>query len=237
MVDTHINSRVESVDVLNKASKVVVFDHHRKSTDFIDKAVMVYHEPYASSSCELVTEMIQYIGEKVKLKSAEADALLAGITVDTQNFSMKTGTITFEAAAFLKRCGADGIRVRKLLQEDLAVFKAKAMAVASTEKIYDGMYMSVCPSDYGNTSVTAAQAADELLDVEGIKASFVLCEDGDTIFVSARSLGEINVQVILEKIGGGGHQTISGAQFKGKTLGEVKEIVKEAVKQYMEESN
>ena len=237
VVDTHINSRVESVDVLNKASKVVVFDHHRKSTDFIDKAVMVYHEPYASSSCELVTEMIQYIGEKVRLKSAEADALLAGITVDTQNFSMKTGTITFEAAAFLKRCGADGIRVRKLLQEDLSVFKAKAMAVASTEKIYDGMYMSVCPSDYGNTSVTAAQAADELLDVEGITASFVLCEDGDTIFVSARSLGEINVQVILEKIGGGGHQTISGAQFKGKTLGEVKEIVKEAVKQYMEESN
>lgn len=237
IVDTHINSRVESVDVLNKATKVIVFDHHRKSTDFIEKAVMVYHEPYASSSCELVTEMIQYIGEKVKLKSAEADALLAGITVDTQNFSMKTGTITFEAAAFLKRCGADGIRVRKLLQEDLSVFKAKAMAVASTEMIYDGMYMSVCPSDYGNTSVTAAQAADELLDVEGVKASFVLCEEGETIFVSARSLGEINVQVILEKIGGGGHQTISGAQFKGKTMDEVKEIVKEAVRQYMEESN
>lgn len=237
IVDTHINSRVESVDVLNKATKVIVFDHHRKSTDFIEKAVMVYHEPYASSSCELVTEMIQYIGEKVKLKSAEADALLAGITVDTQNFSMKTGTITFEAAAFLKRCGADGIRVRKLLQEDLSVFKAKAMAVAGTEMIYDGMYMSVCPSDYGNTSVTAAQAADELLDVEGVKASFVLCEEGETIFVSARSLGEINVQVILEKIGGGGHQTISGAQFKGKTVDEVKEIVKEAVRQYMEESN
>ena len=237
IVDTHINSRVESVDVLNKATKVIVFDHHRKSTDFIEKAVMVYHEPYASSSCELVTEMIQYIGEKVKLKSAEADALLAGITVDTQNFSMKTGTITFEAAAFLKRCGADGIRVRKLLQEDLSVFKAKAMAVAGTEMIYDGMYMSVCPSDYGNTSVTAAQAADELLDVEGVKASFVLCEEGETIFVSARSLGEINVQIILEKIGGGGHQTISGAQFKGKTVDEVKEIVKEAVRQYMEESN
>ena len=166
-----------------------------------------------------------------------ASLLLAGITVDTQNFSMKTGTITFEVAAFLKRCGADGIRVRKLLQEDLSVFKAKAMAVAGTEMIYDGMYMSVCPSDYGNTSVTAAQAADELLDVEGVKASFVLCEEGETIFVSARSLGEINVQVILEKIGGGGHQTISGAQFKGKTVDEVKEIVKEAVRQYMEESN
>lgn len=237
VVDTHINSRVESVDVLNKASKVVVFDHHRKSTDFIDKAVMVYHEPYASSASELVTEMIQYIGEKVKLKSAEADALLAGITVDTQNFCMKTGTITFEAAAFLKRCGADGIRVRKLLQEDLSVFKAKAIAVASTEQIAEGMYMSVCPSDYGNTSVTAAQAADELLDVEGIKASFVLCEDGDTIFVSARSLGEINVQVVLEKIGGGGHQTISGAQFRGKTIDEVKDLVKDAVKQYIEEAN
>lgn len=237
VVDTHINNRVESVDVLNKASKVVVFDHHRKSTDFIDKAVMVYHEPYASSACELVTEMIQYIGEKVKLKSVEADALLAGMTVDTKNFSMKTGTITFEAAAFLKRCGADGIRVRKLLQEDLSVFKAKAMAVANTEPIADGMYMSVCPADYGNTSVTAAQAADELLDVEGIRASFVICEEGDTIYVSARSLGDINVQVILEKIGGGGHQTISGAQFKDKTVDDVKELVKDAVKQYIEEAN
>ncbi len=237
IVDTHINSRVESVDVLNRASKVVVFDHHRKSTDFIDKAVMVYHEPYASSACELVTEMIQYIGEKVKLKSAEADALLAGITMDTQNFSMKTGTITFEVAAFLKRCGADGIRVRKLLQEDLSVFKAKAQAVAGTELIADGMYMAVCPSDYGNSAVTAAQAADELLDVEGIKASFVLCDSDGTIFVSARSLGEINVQVILEKIGGGGHQTISGTQFKDKTVDEVKEIVKEAVRQYIEEAN
>ena len=237
VVDTHINSRVESVDVLNKASKVVVFDHHRKSTDFIDKAVMVYHEPYASSACELVTEMIQYIGEKVKLKSAEADALLAGITVDTQNFSMKTGTITFEAAAFLKRCGADGIRVRKLLQEDLNVFKARAMAVASTEPIADGIYMSECPMSYGNSPVTAAQAADELLDVAGIKASFVLCEEDGVVYVSARSLGEINVQVVLEKIGGGGHQTISGAQFRDKTVAEVKEMVKDAVKQYLEEAN
>lgn len=237
ILDTHINSRVESVDVLNKATKVVVFDHHRKSTDFIDKAVMVYHEPYASSTSELITEMIQYIGEKVKLKTVEADALLAGITVDTQNFSMKTGTITFEAAAFLKRCGADGIRVRKLLQEDLSVFRAKAMAAANAEVISDGMYLSVCPSDYGNTAVTAAQTADELLDVEGVKASFVLCDDKDTIFVSARSLGEVNVQIILEKIGGGGHQTISGAQFKDATVDEVKEIVKNAVEQYIEEAN
>lgn len=236
ILDTHINSRVESVDVLNKASKVVVFDHHRKSTDFIDKAVMVYHEPYASSTSELITEMIQYIGEKVKLKAFEADALLAGITVDTQNFSMKTGTITFEAAAFLKRCGADGIRVRKLLQEDLSVFRAKAMAAANAEMISDGMYLSICPSDYGNTAVTAAQAADELLDVEGVKASFVLCDDNETIFVSARSLGEVNVQVILEKIGGGGHQTISGAQFKDATIDEVKQIVKSAIKQYIEEA-
>lgn len=237
IVDTHINSRVEAVDVLNKASKVVVFDHHRKSTDFIDKAVMVYHEPYASSASELITEMIQYIGEKVKLKAIEADALLAGITVDTNNFSMKTGTITFEAAAFLKRCGADGIRVRKLLQENFGMFKAKAAAAANAEMIAEGMYLSVCPSDYGNSAVTAAQTADALLDVEGIKASFVLCDDEDTIFVSARSLGEINVQVILEKIGGGGHQTISGAQFQDATVEEVKNIVKNAVKQYIEEAN
>lgn len=237
ILDTHINSRVESVDVLNKATKVVVFDHHRKSTDFIDKAVMVYHEPYASSTSELITEMIQYIGEKVKIKSLEADALLAGITVDTQNFSMKTGTITFEAAAYLKRCGADGIRVRKLLQEDMSVFRARAAAAANAEMIADGMYLSICPSDYGNSAVTAAQAADELLDVEGVKASFVLCDDRNTIFVSARSLGEVNVQVILEKIGGGGHQTISGAQFKNTNIEAVKELVKEAVQQYIEEAN
>ncbi len=237
ILDTHINSRVESVDVLNKATKVVVFDHHRKSTDFIDKAVMVYHEPYASSTSELITEMIQYIGEKVKIKPLEADALLAGITVDTQNFSMKTGTITFEAAAYLKRCGADGIRVRKLLQEDMSVFRARAAAAANAEMIADGMYLSICPSDYGNSAVTAAQAADELLDVEGVKASFVLCDDRNTIFVSARSLGEVNVQVILEKIGGGGHQTISGAQFKNTNIEAVKELVKEAVQQYIEEAN
>ena len=237
ILDTHINSRVESVDVLNKATKVVVFDHHRKSTDFIDKAVIVYHEPYASSTSELITEMIQYIGEKVKIKSLEADALLAGITVDTQNFSMKTGTITFEAAAYLKRCGADGIRVRKLLQEDMSVFRARAAAAANAEMIADGMYLSICPSDYGNSAVTAAQAADELLDVEGVKASFVLCDDRNTIFVSARSLGEVNVQVILEKIGGGGHQTISGAQFKNTNIEAVKELVKEAVQQYIEEAN
>ena len=158
------------------------------------------------------------------------------MTVDTQNFSMKTGTITFEAAAFLKRCGADGIRVRKLLQEDLDVFKARAMAVASTEPITDGIYMSVCPTGKGNGPVTAAQAADELLDVEGIKASFVLCEENGVIYVSARSLGEINVQVVLEKIGGGGHQTISGAQFREKTVDEVKELVKNAIKQYLEEA-
>ena len=237
ILDTHINSRVESVDVLNKATKVVVFDHHRKSTDFIDKAVMVYHEPYASSTSELITEMIQYIGEKVKIKPLEADALLAGITVDTQNFSMKTGTITFEAAAYLKRCGADGIRVRKLLQEDMSVFRARAAAAANAEMIADGMYLSICPSDYGNSAVTAAQAADELLDVEGVKASFVLCDDRNTIFVSARSLGEVNVQVILEKIGGGGHQTISGAQFKNTNIEAVTELVKEAVQQYIEEAN
>ena len=237
ILDTHINSRVESVDVLNKATKVVVFDHHRKSTDFIDKAVMVYHEPYASSTSELITEMIQYIGEKVKIKPLEADALLAGITVDTQNFSMKTGTITFEAAAYLKRCGADGIRVRKLLQEDMSVFRARAVAAANAEMIADGMYLSICPSDYGNSAVTAAQAADELLDVEGVKASFVLCDDRNTIFVSARSLGEVNVQVILEKIGGGGHQTISGAQFKDTNIEAVKDLVKEAVQQYIEEAN
>ena len=235
VVDTHRSSMVESPQVLAAAKKIVIFDHHRKSTDFIDQAVLIYHEPYASSTAELITEMIQHIGKKIKLKSIEADALLAGITVDTKNFAVKTGAITFETAGFLRRNGADSIRVRMLFQNDMDSYKAKATAVRDAELFQGCMAISVCPSNVENSTLTAAQAADDLMNVVGIKASFVCIKVGDTIYVSARSFGDINVQRIMEKLGGGGHFTVSGAQLKGCTTEEAKEQIRNAIEEYLKE--
>lgn len=236
VVDTHRSSMVEGPAVLEGAKQVVVFDHHRKNTtDFIESAVLLYHEPYASSTAELVTEMIQHIGKKVKLKPIEADALLAGITVDTKNFAVKTGAITFDAAGFLRRNGADSIRVRMLFQNDMESYKAKAAAVRDAELYRDCMAISVCPSDVESSTLIAAQAADDLMNVTGIKASFVCTKVGDTIFVSARSFGDINVQRIMEKLGGGGHFTVSGAQLKDCTTEEAKGVIRKAIEEYLEE--
>lgn len=233
IMDTHRQSMVENVQVLEKAKKVVVFDHHRKSTDFIENAVLIYHEPYASSTAELVTEMIQYIG--VKLKNLEADALLSGITVDTKNFAVKTGAITFEAAAFLRRNGADSVRVRLLFQNDLDAYKAKAVAVKDAEIYHDSIAISVCPSNVENSMLTAAQAADDLLNITGIKASVVLCEQGDIVHLSARSFGDINVQVIMEKLGGGGHLGVAGAQLRDTDIESARLLLKEKIDEYLQE--
>ena len=233
IMDTHRQSMVENVQVLEKAKKVVVFDHHRKSTDFIENAVLIYHEPYASSTAELVTEMIQYIG--VKLKNLEADALLSGITVDTKNFAVKTGAITFEAAAFLRRNGADSVRVRLLFQNDLDAYKAKAVAVKDAEIYHDSIAISVCPSNVENSMLTAAQAADDLLNITGIKASVVLCEQGDIVHLSARSFGDINVQVIMEKLGGGGHLGVAGAQLRDTNIESPRLLFKEKIDEYLQE--
>ena len=215
VVDTHRTSMVEGPSVLEAAKKIVVFDHHRKSAqDFIEQAVLLYHEPYASSTSELITEMIQHIGKKIKLRSIEADALLAGITVDTKNFAVKTGAITFESAGFLRRNGADSIRVRMLFQNDIDSYKAKATAVRDAELYLGSMALSVCPANRENSTLTAAQAADDLMNVTGVKASFVCCKVDDVVYVSARSFGDVNVQRIMEKLGGGGHFTVSGAQLK-----------------------
>lgn len=235
VVDTHRSSIVEGPQVLAAAKKIVLFDHHRKSPDAIDNAVLTYHEPYASSTAELITEMIQHIGKKVKLKSIEADALLAGITVDTKNFAVKTGAITFETAGYLRRNGADSIRVRLLFQNDMASYKAKATAVRDAELFRGNMAISVCPSDVENSTLTAAQAADDLMNVVGVSASFVCCKIGDLVYVSARSFGDINVQRIMEKLGGGGHFTVSGAQLKDCTTEEAKEKIREAIEEYLEE--
>lgn len=238
VVDTHRSSMVEGPQVLAAAKKIVLFDHHRKSTtDFIEQAVLIYHEPYASSTAELVTEMIQHFGKKIKLKPIEADALLAGITVDTKNFCVKTGAITFEAAGFLRRNGADSIRVRLLFQNDMDTYKAKATAVRDAEIFMENIAISVCPSNVENSALTAAQAADDLMNVTGIKASFVCCMVGDMVYISARSFGEINVQRIMEKLGGGGHFTVSGAQLKDCTLEEAKERIRGAIEEYLKEES
>ncbi len=237
IVDTHRESMVDSEQVLMAAKKIVVFDHHRKSTDFINEAVLIYHEPYASSTAELITEMIQHMDKTVKLSNIEADALLAGITVDTKNFCVKTGAMTFESAAFLRRNGADGIRVRLLFQNDMDVYKAKAAAVRDAELFMDHIAISICPSDVENSTLTAAQAADDLMNVTGIKASFVCCKLEDKIHISARSFGDINVQRVMEKLGGGGHLTVSGAQLSDCTLEEAKEKVRSAIKEYLEEED
>lgn len=235
VVDTHRKSMVESPQVLEAAKRIVLFDHHRKSTDAIDQAVLIYHEAYASSTSELITEMIQHIGKKVKLTNIEADALLAGITVDTKNFCVKTGAITFEAAGFLRRNGADSIRVRLLFQNDMDAYKAKASAVRDAELFMDNIAISVCPGNLENSTLTAAQAADDLMNVTGVKASFVCCMVGDTVYVSARSFGEINVQRIMERLGGGGHLTVSGGQLQGSTLEEAKDKIRQAIQEYLEE--
>lgn len=235
VVDTHRPVMLESAQVLSAAKKIVLFDHHRKSPDAIDNAVLTYHEPYASSTSELITEMIQHIGKKVKLKPIEADALLAGITVDTKNFAVKTGAITFETAGFLRRNGADSIRVRLLFQNDIESYKAKATAVRDAELFRGCIAISVCPSNVDDSMLVAAQAADDLMNVTGIKASFVCTKVGDLVYVSARSFGEINVQRVMEKLGGGGHFTVSGAQLKDCTEEEAKEAIRKAVDEYLEE--
>lgn len=235
ITDTHRQSLVECEKILEASKKIVVLDHHRKSTDFIEKAVLIYHEPYASSTSELVTDMLQYMGEKIKLKVIEADALLAGITLDTKNFSIKTGAITFETAAYLKHSGADSIRVRQLFQNDIEVYKAKAAAIQNVELFQENIAISICPSHSENVILACAQAADDLLNVKNIKASFVLCQIKNMIYISARSFGEINVQLIMEKIGGGGHLNVSGAQMEGITIEQAKEKIEKAIIQYLQE--
>lgn len=237
VVDTHIRGLVASPAAIEKAKKIVVFDHHRRSADYIEGAVLTYHEPYASSTCELVTEMIQYIGSNIKLNNNEADALLAGITMDTKDFGLKTGAITFEAAAYLRRKGADSTRVRMLMREDIAAHKAKADAIKNAEVYRDSIVISVCSGECKDSAIIAAQAADELLSAVGMMAAFVLCKTDDSIHISGRSFGDINVQVIAEKLGGGGHATIAGLQLENVEIDDAVEKLKGVIDEYLTEVN
>lgn len=230
VLDTHRPSLVECPELLD-SEKVVVIDHHRKAEEAIPHMILSYMEPYASSTSELVTEIIQYSWEKKTLSKMDAEALLAGITVDTNRFAVKTGVRTFEAASWLRRCGADTAAVKRYFQADLDSFKIRAKCIANAQFLEGGVAMSICQGKNPNAQIVNSQVADELLTVQGIKATFVAGqnEHGQTV-VSARSLGEVNVQVIMEKLGGGGHLNTAGAQVKTspeETLENLKEIVKE----------
>ncbi len=236
VVDTHRPSFTQCPELLDMAKRVVLIDHHRRGTEFIEDTVLTYLEPYASSTSELVTEILQYMESKLVLEKIEAEALLAGIAVDTKNFSFKTGVRTFEAASILRRAGADTTEVRQLFQDDLSTFVAKANVVRNAEVIEGSIAISVCEEDTKNVHLVAAQGADELLNIKGITTSFVMGTNYEgKLIISGRSLGNINVQRILEKLGGGGHLTVAGAQLENVTFVEAKKILIDAIKEYLEE--
>ncbi|PAB58474.1 DHH family phosphoesterase [Anaeromicrobium sediminis] len=236
VVDTHRPSFTQCPEVLLKSNKIVLIDHHRRGAEFIDNTVLKYLEPYASSTCELVTEILQYMNDKINIGKLDAESLLAGITVDTKNFTFKTGVRTFEAASYLRRAGADTTNVKQFFQDDLNTFVARAEVVKNARDIGRQIALSICPRDIQDPALVAAQAADELLNIKGIIASFVLGYRGDDeIIISGRSLGDINVQVILEKLGGGGHLTVAGAQLSQVNLEQAIEKLEESIDQYFEE--
>ena len=237
VLDTHKPSFTESPELLDLAQQIVVIDHHRRGADFIQDAVLTYQETYASSTCELITEILQYVEERIKLKPVEAEGLYAGIVVDTKNFTFKTGVRTFEAASFLRRQGVDTISVKQLFQNDLHTYISISDVVKDAEIIDDSIAISSCPVNLKNSQLIAAQAADQLLTLSGLTAAFVLSYSNNEVFISGRSLGDINVQVILEKLGGGGHLTVAGAQLQGISMESAKEKLKYAIIEYIESLN
>ena len=238
VVDTNKASYTACEELLHLTNTIVVLDHHRQGDDRIQNAVLSYIEPYASSACEMVAEVLQYYDENLKLKSQEADAMYAGIVIDTQNFVTRTGVRTFEAAAYLRRNGADVTRVRKLFRDDLEDSRAKAKTIADAEIFRNEYAISICPSEgLHSPTVVAAQAANEMLNVVGIKASFVMTDYNDQIYISARAIDEVNVQLIMERLGGGGHLNMAGAQLKDYTLDEAMKLLKDTIVEMSEEGD
>ena len=235
VVDTNKVNYVESPDILTKTDKIVVIDHHRRSADYIENATLTFQEVYASSAAELVTEILQYVSIKINLKTIEAESLYAGIMMDTKNFTFKTGLRTFEAAAYLRKCGVDIIRVKKWFQSDLASFNKIAEIVKKAEIVNDSIAIASYNRKTKDASLICAKAADELLTISNITASFVLGNIGDKICISGRSIGDINVQIILEKLGGGGHITLAGAQLEGLTMEEAKQELIIRINEYFTE--
>lgn len=235
VVDTHKTSYVDVPELLQKTNKIVIIDHHRRGTDFIENALLTFHEVYASSACELVTELLEYSEQEIKLTQIETEGLYAGIMMDTKNFTFKTGVRTFEAAAYLRKCGVDIIKVKKWFQSDLETYNKISQIVANAEIVNDTIGISMYEKEEPDTGIICAKAADELLTISDITASFVIGNLGNKICISGRSIGDINVQVILEKLGGGGHITLAGAQVEGMSIEEVKQELIIRINEYFTE--
>ena len=232
IVDVHTPHFIEAPEVYKKCKNVVVIDHHRKMVDYIDNAVIFHHEPYASSASEMVAELVQYFGDKYKPNSASAEALLSGIMLDTKNFIMRTGVRTFEAAAYLRRMGADTVEVKRLFASNMKAYQERCKVVSSAE-VYRHCAVCEVKERIDEIKMVSAQAADELLSIEDVDASFVFYYESDQVVAySARSMGKINVQIIMERLGGGGHLTMAGAQTKGIDLAEGKRRLLEAIDEY-----
>ena len=235
VTDTHKQNYVEVPELLDKVGQIVVIDHHRRSTDYIENATLTFQEVYASSTAELVTEILQYTDVKIKLKPIEVEGLYGGIMVDTKNFTFKTGVRTFEAAAYLRKCGVDIIKVKKWFQSDLNSYNEIANIVKNAEMYDNSIAIAIYDKEDKDANLICAKAADELLTISDITASFVLGNVGDRVCISGRSIGDVNVQLILEKLGGGGHITLAGAQVEGMTLEEVKQELINRINEYFSE--
>lgn len=238
VVDVNRPSYTECPELLKISKGIVVIDHHRQTSEVLEGALLSYIEPYASSSCEMVAEILQYIQDGIRLRQVEADAMYAGILLDTKNFSNKVGVRTFEAAAFLRKNGADVSKIRMLFRNNLVDFKAIAEAVRNAELFRDVFVITQCPSGgLESPTIVGAQAANELLNINGIKASFVITDFNDKIYISARSIDDINVQLIMERLGGGGHMNMAGAQLEGVSRFEARQIMKDTLRRMQEEGD
>ena len=236
IVDTHKASYVEAPELIEKTNQIAIIDHHRRSPDFIQKSILTFHEVYASSAAELVTEILQYTGTQIELSQFEAEVLYAGIMMDTKNFTFKTGVRTFEAAAYLRKYGIDIIKVKKWFQSDLETYNRVTEIIKTTEIVKNSIGIAIYKEEDKNANLICAKTADELLTIGDITASFVLGNDGERITISGRSIGDINVQVILEKMGGGGHITLAGAQIENKSIEEVKLELIQKIDEYFNEN-
>ena len=236
IVDVNRPSFTECPELYDRIKQVIVLDHHRKTTDSVDDAALSYVEPYASSACELVAEILQYIGEGLKLRPIEAEAMYAGIMIDTNNFLTKTGVRTFEAAAYLRRNGAEVTRIRKAFRSDKKEYMERARAIAGMEMYLNDYAFAECSGEgLESPNVIGAQVANELMEIDGVKASFVFTNFQNQVYISARSIDELNVQLVMEKFGGGGHMTVAGAQLTGVTIAEAKQQVKAVLKQMLQD--
>lgn len=238
IVDCSRANYTEYPELVRRAQCLLVFDHHRQSTDVIDNAQLSYIELSSSSTCEMVVEIMQYINETVKLTKLEAEAIYGGIMIDTNNFTNRTGVRTFEAAAYLKKNGADITKVRRMFRDDIDDYKARAMAIQNTEIFMDEYAISVCSANnVSSPTVVGAQTANELLNVKDIKASFVFTPYAEQIYISARSIDKVNVQVIMEEFGGGGHMNLAGAQVRDRSVGETIRMLKQIIERKLEEGD